>query len=100
MVTALLISPIKAWLACAGAKLKQKKALVVPAAEALPVHEDEELAAQSSTAPAGHVAPAGTLRRRLDAGDLQEHLRHDPLRLHKVCCMCSGTLRIHAACID
>lgn len=72
---------------------------MVPAAEALPVHEDEELAAQGEAAPAGHVAPAGTLRRRLDAGDLQEHLRHDPLRLHKVRCMCSG-MQSPASCMD
>ncbi len=66
--------------------------MVPLAGEALHVHEDEELAAQDNGAPAGHAAPAGTLRRRLDAGDLYEHLRHDPLRLHKVRGIRSGTL--------
>ena len=71
-------------LSAAGQKLKQKRALVVPAAEALDVLEDEELAAQAGAPARAAVAPQGTLRQRLDAGDLQEHLRQDPLRLHKV----------------
>ena len=70
-------------LCAAGQKLKQKKALVVPAAEALEVLEDEDLAAQAGASAKAAAAPQGTLRQRLDAGDLQEHLREDPLRLHK-----------------
>lgn len=75
----------------AGAKLKQKKALVVPAVAALEVLEDEELA-KTDTQARAVAAPQGTLRRRLDAEGLQEHLQQDPLRLHKVCC--------NAACAD
>lgn len=74
----------------AGQKLKQKKALVVPAAEALEVLEDEDLAAQPGAPARAAAAPQGTLRQRLDAGDLQEHLREDPLRLHKVFPLCSS----------
>ncbi len=57
---------------------------MVPAAEALEVLEDEDLAAQPGASARAAAAPQGTLRQRLDAGDLQEHLREDPLRLHKV----------------
>ena len=57
---------------------------MVPAVEALEVLEDEELAAQADVQARAAAAPQGTLRQRLDAGDLQEHLRQDPLRLHKV----------------
>lgn len=71
------------FLLAAGQKLKQKKALVVPAAEAMSVLEDEDLAAQAGEPARAPAAPQGTLRQRLDAGDLQEHLRQDPLRLHK-----------------
>lgn len=66
----------------AGAKLKQKAALVAAPAPALDVLEDAELAEAPAAEPA--PAPAGTLRRRLDGGALQEGLLHDPLRLHKV----------------
>ena len=50
-------------------------------APALDVLEDAELAEAPEAGPA--PAPAGTLRRRLDGGALQEGLLHDPLRLHK-----------------
>ena len=66
----------------AGAKLKQQAALVAAPAPALDVLEDKELAEAPAADPA--PAPAGTLRRRLDGGALQEGLLHDPLRLHKV----------------
>ena len=66
----------------AGAKLKQKAALVVAPAPALDVLEDADLAEAPEADPA--PAPAGTLRRRLDGGALQEGLLHNPLRLHKV----------------
>lgn len=77
----------------AGQKLKQKKALVVPATAALDVLEDEDLAAAQAGAPGrAGAAPQGTLRQRLDAGDLQEHLRQDPLRLHKAGSLPSSVL--------
>ncbi|KAK9822716.1 hypothetical protein WJX81_007865 [Elliptochloris bilobata] len=66
----------------AGAKLKQKAALVAAPAPALDVLEDAELV--DAPVPVPGPAPAGTLRRRLDGGALQEGLLHDPLRLHKV----------------
>ena len=66
---------------CSGVKLKQKKGLAAPAAEALEVLEDEDLAAQGAAPARPAPAPQGTLRRRLDAG---EPLLQDPLRLHKV----------------
>ena len=86
----------------AGTKLKQKAALVAAPAPALDVLEDAELA----EAPAAHPAPApaGTLRRRLDGGALQEGLLHDPLRLHKVrpstSHVCSGTGQSSHLCAD
>jgi len=46
------------------------------------VLEDADLAAASPPPPP--AAPPGALRRRLDAGALEEDLQHDPLRLHKV----------------
>lgn len=72
---------------CTGAKLKQKHSLVVEPAASLDIHVDEELAHQPSrrrAKPDAEAAPS--LRLRLDAPDLEEHLQHDPLRLHKVCC--------------
>ena len=66
---------------CSGVRLKQKKGLVVPAAEALEVLEDEDMAAQGAAPARRAPAQLGTLRRRLDAG---EPLLQDPLRLHKV----------------
>jgi hypothetical protein len=68
----------------AGTKLKQKKALVVPASAPLDILEDEDLAI-AQPIPREAVAQRGTLRQRLDASDLEEHLQQDPLRLHKVC---------------
>lgn len=55
----------------------------MPAVEALDILEDEDLAAQPDALERAAAVPQGTLRQRLDAGDLQEHLRQDPLRLHK-----------------
>ena len=66
---------------CSGVKLKQKKGLAAPAAEALEVLEDEDLAAQGAAVARPAPAPLGTLRRRLDG---EEPLLQDPLRLHKV----------------
>lgn len=77
---------------CAGAKLRQKQSLVVEPAAPLEIHVDEELAQQPARrtpkADADTTA-APSLRLRLDAPDLEEHLQHDPLRLHKVC-LCFG----------
>ncbi len=71
-----------------GAKLKQKKSLVAEPAVPLEIHVDEELAQQPSPRrrkAAAASAAAPSLRLRLDACDLEEHLQHDPLRLLKVC---------------
>jgi hypothetical protein len=65
-----------------GAKLKQKAALAAAPAPPLEVLEDADLAVASPLPPP--AAPPGALRRRLDAGGLEEDLQHDPLRLHKV----------------
>ncbi|CAL8470128.1 g9670 [Coccomyxa elongata] len=72
----------------AGAKLRQKQSLVMEPAAPLEIHVDEELAlqpARRSPKPdaAAAAAAAPSLRLRLDAPDLEEHLQHDPLRLHK-----------------
>ena len=60
--------------------------MVVEPAAPLDIHVDEELAHQPSQCRADAIA-APSLRLRLDAPDLEEHLQHDPLRLHKVCCL-------------
>ena len=71
--------------AAAGAKLKQKKALVLPPAPPLEILVDAELAeAPSPRKPQGGAGREGTLRQRLEAADLDERLQHDPLRLHRV----------------
>ena len=81
--------------AVAGAKLKQKKALVVPPAAPLEIPVDAELAGVPSPRKAqGGAGREGTLRQRLDAADLDERLQHDPLRLHRVraACFCTWCL--------
>ncbi|BDA44147.1 probable mitotic checkpoint serine/threonine-protein kinase BUB1 at N-terminal half [Coccomyxa sp. Obi] len=70
----------------AGAKLRQKQSLVMEPVAPLEIHVDEELAqqpAQRMPKPDAAAAAAPSLRLRLDAPDLEEHLQHDPLRLHK-----------------
>lgn len=84
----------------AGAKLKQKKALVAPPPAPLEILEDEDLAEQQPQPAQAGGAAHSTLRQRLDAPDLEEHLQHDPLRLHKVCRCCNFIFIAHYAILS
>ncbi|KAK9825089.1 hypothetical protein WJX74_007567 [Apatococcus lobatus] len=65
----------------AGAKLKQKKRLVAPAAPPLDIPQDEELAELGGNPSHVHATPKATLRKKLDGHS--EALLKDPLRLHR-----------------
>lgn len=73
----------------AGARLRQKKALVAPVAAPLDIPIDPELAGaptpRKGVPSSAAGAREGTLRQRLEAAAAEEHLQADPLRLHRVC---------------